>query len=236
MLTIEKRAEQPHTVAFVTFMTVDVLARKMIGIIGNRRMTKVRRYLGDSAGTTDVMAGLYLDHRGFSDAITHCLARSVGVHLTRRGGAIEGFGFSLDRDDETEAEVRERYHHPEKHWMGRREEITLVELDGWPGSPQRTDRIRIETWNKHGVGQEVIIVFDDLDVLEEIAWDIKGDIVREVCMWDEFCTVHNLHYEHHLHERSGACEGRPPTRGETLAALAANALKAEAEEAAKQVD
>lgn len=230
MTTIERRAEQRDTFAFVTSMTVDVLARKLIGLVGDRRMTMMRRYLGDHGGTPDVFAGLRIDRRGFSP-VSHRLGVGVGIHLKP---GINGIGFSVQRMSETEAEARERYHNPDKQWLGRREDIVYVELHGWPGQPHRDDKIRIERWNQHGVGEEIIVVFDDLDLLEEVAWDVKGDQVREVHMWDEFCTVCGLHFEHHLHHRSAACKGRPPTRGETLAALAANALKAEAEQAAAE--
>lgn len=232
MIDIEKRAQSRDTCAFVTLTTVDPLARKMIGLVGDRRVTMMRRYLGDHGGTADVMAGLRIDWRGFTP-VSHHPGRGVSIHL--RPG-IYGLGFSVQRDSDTEEGLRERYHHPERHWLGQRRDIVYVELRGCPGEPNREDGIRIERWNENGVGEEIIARFDDLDLLEELAWDIKGDKVREVHMWDEFCTVHGLHFEHHLHKRARACEGRPPTRGETLAALAANALKAEAEAAKTQVD
>lgn len=226
---IEKRAQSHDTNGFVTFMTVDVLARKMIGIVDDRRMTLMRRYLGDQGGPADVYAGLRIERRGFGPPVNHRLGHGVGIAL--RPG-IHGISFSVQRVSETEETAYERYHHPEQSGLlGRREDIVYVQLRGWPGSPHSEDRIRIERWNSHGVGEEIIVVFDDFDLLEELAWDVKGDREREVRMWDEFCTVCGLHFEHHLHKRTSACEGRPPTRGETLAALAASALKAETEAA-----
>lgn len=224
MITIEKRAQSRDTCGFVTPETVDTLAVKLIGMVDDRRMAMTRRYLGDRPGTPDVLAGLRVDWRGFSP-VSHRRGVGVGIHLTP---GINGVGFSMQRT-ETEEEARERYHSPDKQWLGQRRDLVYVELRGWAGQPHREDKIRIERWNEHGVGEEIIVVFDDLDMLEEIAWDIKKDRERQVHMWDEFCTVCDLHFEHHLHHRSTACKGRPPTRGETLAALAANALKAEAE-------
>lgn len=214
---IEKRAAMRDTCAFVTTETVDALAAKLIGMVGDRRMTMMRRYLGDHGGQPDVLAGLRIDRRGF-EPVSRREGRSVGIHLTP---GIYGLGFSVQRDGETEAEVYERYHYPEKHWLGRREDIVSVELRGWAGSPQRDDKIRIERWNQHGVGEEIIVVFDDVDLLEELAWDVKGDQVREVRMWDEFCDFHGFHYEHPSHERNGSCVGRAPTRAETLGVLLA---------------
>jgi hypothetical protein len=230
MLGIEKRAAMRDTCSFVTTETVDALAAKLIGMVGDRRMTMMRRYLGERGGTPEVLAGLRIDYRGFQP-VNHRPGMGVGIHLTP---GIHGVGFSVQRTSETEAQVRERYHHPEKHWLGRREDIVLVELRGWPGQPQRDDMIRVERWNQHGVGEEIIVVFDDVDLLEEIAWDVKGDKERQVHMWDEFCTLHNQHFEHPGHREfadRAHCTGRPPTRGETLAALAALALRAEAEAA-----
>lgn len=226
MLSIEKRTAMRDTCSFVTSTTVDPLARKLIGIVGDRRISLMRRYL-ERNGDPEVRAGLRIDRRGYSP-VDHRLGKGVSIHL--RPG-IFGLGFSVQHPSDTEEELRERYHHPERQWLGQRRNIVYVELRGWPGQPQREDLIRIERWNEHGVGEEIIAVFDDVDLLEEVAWDVKGDPVREVHMWDEFCTVHGLHYEHHLHTRGLDCRGRPPTRGETLAALAANALKTEAEAA-----
>ena len=217
MITIEERGNARNTCAFVTFMTVDVLARKMIGIVGDRRMTVVRRYLGERSDSSTVKTGLRLNQRGYGPAVNHRLGMGVTIHLMP---GIEGIGFSVQRNSDTEAELFERYHHPERHWLNRRENIVYVELRGCPGSPSREDTIRIERWNSNGVGEETIVAFDDFDLLEELAWDVKGDEERQVCMWDEFCDTHGLHFEHPNHLRGPDCKGRPPTRGETLRVLA----------------
>lgn len=224
MIDIDSRVRSHDTCAFVTFMTVDPLARKLRGIVGDRRMTMMRRYLGERAGTPTVTAGLRIDRRGFGDPINHRLGVGIGINL--RPG-INGIGFSVQRMSETEAEVYERYHNPDKQWLGRREDIIYVELRGRAGAPHREDSIRIERWNENGVGEEIIVVFDDFDPLEELAWDVKGDQVREVHMWDEFCDFHGMHYEHPNHPRNGQCKGRPPKRSETLAVLAHLAALAE---------
>jgi hypothetical protein len=235
VLTIEKRAEMRDTCSFVTTKTVDVLAAKLIGIVGDRRMTVIRRYLGERGGSPTVATGLRLNQRGYGPPVQHRLGRGVSIHLMP---GIEGIGFSVQRDSDTEDEVRERYHHPERHWLGRREDMIYVELRGWPGQPHKDDAVRIERWNSNGVGEEIIVAFDDFDLLEEIAWDVKGDERREVHMWDEFCDFHGLHYEHPSHERTGQCRGRPPTRGETLTVLGliASIAEAKADTDAGEVD
>lgn len=214
-----RRCQSRATNAFVVSETVDALAEKMVGIIGDRRMIKVHRYLGDGGGRPRVFAGLRVDRRSRDDGVYRRAGQSVSVYLARDSRGLEGISFGVRVDDETEDHVRDRYHHPEKQWLGQRSEITFVELKGWPGSPGREDSIRIEYWNENGVGQETILVFDDADPIQEIAWEVKGDTERYVLLWDEFCDTHNLHFEHPDHVAAG-CKGRKSTRAEDLAVLA----------------
>lgn len=220
MWPIEKRCQQRDTSAFVVAETVDLLADKLVGIIGDRRMTKMHRYLGDHGGTPRLFAGQRPDHRANGGPVNRREGQSVTVYLASQARGLESVGIGIGlHESETEEQVRHRYHHPEEQWLGQRRDITLVQLDGWPGSPCRDDQIRIEYWNEHGVGQETILVFDDVDHIEEIAWHAKGDPERRVYMWDEFCDAHGLHFEHPDH-RAGACKGRQPTLAENLAVLA----------------
>jgi hypothetical protein len=219
MSPIEKRCRQRNTNAFVVSVTVDLLAEKMVGIIGDRRMTKMHRYLGEQTGTPRLFPGLRVWHGGYGGAVNHRQGVGASVALASQTRSFEIVGFSIDRDGETEEQVRERYHHPEKQWLGQRRDITFVELDGWPGEPGREDSIRVEYWNQHGVGQETLIVFDDLNLVQEIAWDVKGDRERQMWMLDEFCHTHGMHFEHPDHQASG-CKGRQSTRAEDLAVLA----------------
>lgn len=218
MNQIERRCQGGSTRAFVTAETVDLLAEKLVRIIGDRRMSKMHRYLGQ-AGTPEVRAGLRVDRGAHSGGVHRRSGQSVAVCLTSQAGGLQGISFSIDRDDETEGQVAERYHHPDRQWLGQRRNITFVELNGWPGEPNRGDSIRIEYWNDHGVGQETIVVFDDFDPVQEIAWDVKGDQERQVWMWDEFCDTHGLHFEHPDHKHYG-CKGRNSTRAENLEVLA----------------
>jgi hypothetical protein len=219
MWTIEKRCRQRDTRAFVTADTVDLLGQKMIGIIGDRRMTKMHRYLGEQAGRPRLFPGLRMWHGGFGGPVTLRAAQSASISLASPARMFEGIGFSVGRDDETEQQAAERYHQPKKQWLGQRRDITFVELDGWPGEPGRDDSIRIEYWNDNGVGQETIVVFDDADLIQEIAWTVKGDKEREVHLDNEFCTVHGKHIEDPTH-KPAACTLRTATLAEDLALLA----------------
>lgn len=220
MIPIHIRAHRHDTNAFVTTETINPLATKLIGIVGDRRMTKTHRYLGDHGGTPQVFAGLRLERGGISGPVNHRPGESVGIHLASRSRGLEGIGFSIHIPGEDESEVARRYQHPEDEWMGQRRNITYVELTGWPGSPRRDDSIRIEYWNEYGVGQETIVVFDDVDMLNELFWDVTGSKERQVCMWDEFCIVHEQHYADPDHERGGKCDPQPPTMAQNLAVLA----------------
>lgn len=219
MLTIDARAQRCDTDAFVTTETIDPLARKLIGIVGDRRMTKTRRYLDDRPGVLDVYAGLRLERGGISGPVEHRPGEAVIIRLTSRSRGLQGISFGVHIDGEDEAEVARRFRHPENEWMGQRRNITYVELHGWPGSPRRDDHVRIEWWNEYGVGQEVIIVFDDFDMIDELFWDVTGDEKRQVCMWDEFCAHHRQHYADPDHKRGSDCDPRPPTMAENLSVL-----------------
>lgn len=217
---IEKRCGRRDTRAFVVADTVDALGEKMIGIIADRRMTKMHRYLGES-NKPRLFSGLRLWPGGYSGPTTQRSRQSVSVSLASNSRQFEGIGFSIGLDNETEEQAAKRYHNPEEQWLGQRRDITLVELDGWPGSRGRDDSIRIEHWNQHGVGQQTIVVFDDVDPIQELAWDVKGDKERQVCWDDEFCTFHTRHIEAAEHEyRSGVCALRQATLAENLRVLA----------------
>lgn len=217
--TIEQRYERRDTHGFVVAGTVDLLAEKTIGIIGDRRMTLMRRYLGEGAGTPRLYPGYRLWHGGFGDAVERRAGASVVVHVAGPGQRVDHVGFRVGPLEETEEQARERYQNPGDQWLGQRRDITFVMLLGWPGEPNLDDRVRIERWNEHGVGEETVVVFDDYDPVQEIGWAVKGDRVRQVQLWDEFCDTHGMHFEHPDHQRMG-CVGRQSTLAENLAVLA----------------
>lgn len=226
MSPIEKRCQQRNTQAFVATDTVDLLGRKMIGLVGDRRMTKAHRYLGEGRGTPELRAGLRVWHGGYGEPTTLRPGLSASISFANRRHLLEGIGFGV-RGDETEDQVAERYDDPERQWLGKRRDITLVELTGWPGEPGSDDSIRIEFWNESGVGQETVIAFDDVDLVQELAWIVKGDQVREMHLDDEFCTTCGLHVEDPGHQWAGSCVRRRATLAENLALLAVLAQRAE---------
>lgn len=220
MWPIEKRCQQRHTRAFVVADTVDLLGQKMVGIVADRRMTKAHRYLGEGRGTPKLTAGLQVWHGGYGGPTTLRPGLSASISLANGRSLLEGIGFSIRGESETEEQVADRYNHPERQWLGQRRDITLVELDGWPGEPRSDDLIRIEYWNEHGVGQETLLVFDDVDLVQELAWTVKRDKLREMHLDDEFCTRCGRHAEDPSHNwQPGSCVLRRATLRENLAML-----------------
>ena len=219
--SIAKRCQQRRTHAFVTPETVGPLGQKMIGLVADRRMTMMHRYLGEQSGTPRLYAGLRVWTGGLGPATIIRPGQSAAISLASVQRPLEGIGFSVGPERQTEEQLAERYHHPERQWLGERRDITLVELNGWPGSPTRDDSVRVEHWNQHGVGQETIVVFDDIDPIQEIAWIVKQDKEHRIHFEDEFCTLHRRHFEDPEHSfQPSRCALRPATLTENLTLLA----------------
>jgi hypothetical protein len=229
MYPFDKRLAQHDTNAFVVTTTVDGLAEKLLGIVGERRITLMRRYLGESGGEPRITTGLRLERGGYAGPITRRPTESVHVRLTNDARTWEGFGFGIHLASETEEQVAHRYRHPEEQWMGQRRDIMYVELHGWANEPRRDDRIVIERWNEHGVGEEVRIAFDDLDPVDVLARRIKGEPGENKALWDgSFCSSHDMHFERPDHPYSCShCLPRTATLAEDLAVLSVLARRAE---------
>lgn len=220
MLTIEQRcASSREFTAFVTPETVDLLGRRMIGVVGDRRITMVCRYVGDAASTPTVITGLRVRPNGINAPTMILPGRSTSIALGNSRHMSERVGIVIGLDDETEAQQAHRYHHPEEQFLQQRRNIMRVVLEGFPGSPCADDSIRIERWNENGVGKETIIAFDDINLVEELAWDIKGDAERRVHLDNGWCVHHSCHHEDPAHTYGGACYDRDATLAENLAVL-----------------
>lgn len=218
-LSIRQRCRRRETSGFVVPETVDLLTDRLLEVVGDRRMTLMHRYLGERPGTPRLFAGYRLWHGGLGEPVSITTGRGVSVVLRGPGQRSHVVGFRVAPHVETEKQARDRYDNPGEQWLGQRREITFVEVRGWPHEPHPEDHVRVEHWNENGLGEETIVAFDDMDPVEEIAWDVKGDLERHVHMWREFCDEHGLHFEHPDHQRT-ACTGRRSTRAEDLAILA----------------
>lgn len=93
MISIEKRLKLRDTHAFVVAETVDGLADKLLGVLADRRMTKVHRYLGETSTTPRVFPGLRVD-QGSRTPVTRRPGQSVGVHLASQSRRMEAQGYS----------------------------------------------------------------------------------------------------------------------------------------------
>lgn len=217
MLPIEQRCTRVTTRAFVTADTVDALADKMLGIIGDRRAIRLDQYLGDHAGIPELVPGQRVWHCGIGDPVRRTARQSMYVTLGSHIHGVKGVGFSIGHNDDTEDDLIARYN--SKQDPRARRDLTVVSLNGCPGEPRPKDNIRVEHWNKDGVGRATTLVFDDILVVEELAWDIKGDRERRVHLWDEYCDTHDMHVEHPEHPQRG-CSPRTATLAENLDVLA----------------
>lgn len=221
LIPIENRCKLSYTRGFVAPETVDALGEKMAAIIANRRMTLSRRYLGDRPGVPEMRAGLRV-RTGIDGPTTARPRESFSVHLTGEHWLSDRvLALNTHWDALNESQAKRCYDHPEEEWLGQRRDITLVELKGYPGSPRRDDSVRIEHWNEHGVGQETLVVFDDLDLIQEIAWTVKKDPERSAYLDTDFCTAHGVHFEDPGHAyQPSLCVSRTASLAENLDLLA----------------
>ncbi|QWF85757.1 hypothetical protein [Amycolatopsis sp. CA-230715] len=220
-LSIARRCEKRRTWGFVAPDTVDALGEKMVGIIAERRMTKMHRYLGERAGRPTLYAGLRVWTGGVFPGVTIRPRQSASVALASHQRPIEGVSFRIGRDALTEDQLAQRYHRSGQQGLDERRDITMVELTGSPGAPSGDDSVRIEYWNENGVGQETIIAFDDSDPIQEIAFDVGDDKDHTSYFVNEFCTVHSRHFEDPDHVfLPRQCVFRTATLAESLTRLA----------------
>lgn len=168
--SVEKRLRHRSAWVFVALDTIDALTDHVIGLLGpdeHRRMTIVQRYLrsdgdrGDVAGSLTIKTSLTRAGHGtrYPGGIDrHTQSNPFGKALTVwLGPGIEAFGFgAYAHEAATEDAVRARYHDTTR----RREDITLLHLNGFPGEPTKDDRVVIEHWNQFGVCSEVTVALD----------------------------------------------------------------------------
>lgn len=179
MLPLAERLSTRDSLVFVAMDTVDALADRVLGIFGEgREVTRIHTYRHtvpkdptdaqrENRGlqSLTVVTGLRL---ATLDEVHGPIKRwesvspvGKGLHIYLSPGLLEGFGFgAYEYESATEEQVIARYHsHVAGDTYSRRRNLTVVEIDGWPGSPNREDRIRIEHWNDHGVCSETLIAF-----------------------------------------------------------------------------
>lgn len=154
-----------QSLAYTVFIAEDTfedVAKFVIGVLGTgRRMTKIRRYVSerDRPGSLEVKTSLRLEVEpgpGWKlGGQSNPEGKSLGVRLEP---GIEGFGFGYYLNDEqaTEAQVRMRYRRMDKPIN-----VTYVAVEGTPGEYRHTDRIFITEYNQHGVCTETTIAFED---------------------------------------------------------------------------
>lgn len=155
---------------WVAMDNIDTITDHVLGVLGtNRHMTKIHRYVEQkghtlvSTGQLEVETGLHVkvqlpgDYQAPIDRWRQADPEGAGLVVRLDRGLLSAFGFSAHHyQNPTEKRARERY-----HGNYRRENVTMVRVDGEPGNPRLTDRIVIESWNERGVGTETTVAFED---------------------------------------------------------------------------
>jgi hypothetical protein len=160
VIDIAKRASEHRMVAFVAHDTIDVIMDRVERLVrSERRMTLVRRYLGEQSHMK-ISTGLVVD----TDARNGGLYRGrqnnpsgKWLSLVLRPG-IEMFSVSAHDKDGDEAEVQRRYNSTRKDC----DIITITGgADGYGFG--RQDQIELTRYNEFGVGEDVTIAFDTVE-------------------------------------------------------------------------
>lgn len=152
--------------AVVAGDTIEPLAERITKMLSHdRRLVKIHRYAHGQTMKTD--PGLRPDP-GREDAISLKAQRypeGLRQFWVDLSPGIHGFGFSAT-DSSLERRLRPTYERHHKRWIEGStgdsiydQPVTYVHVTGRGTEAGRDDRIEIESWNEHGVGQLTTIVF-----------------------------------------------------------------------------
>lgn len=140
--------------ALVAADTFDPLVERITKMLSHdRRMVKIHRYV-DRLDLT-VHPGLRLRDSDPIKVTTTTFPTQTRHFEARMGPGLHGLDFSAP-DDVTEADLRPRWDQCGKAYN---QQVTAITLTGRGTEPQRDDRIDIEHWNEHRVGQVTTYVF-----------------------------------------------------------------------------
>ncbi len=152
---------QRHLHAMVALDTIDHITERIRNLLAhNRRITLTDRYTYINNPPT-VTAGLTVDS---IDPWAGSSGKGVTVRL--KPGLLTGFGVAAyTHENATEKQEWKRFHAGKatsERRDERRRDMTEVEINGGlPGDgPARDDQLVIRRWNRDGVCQETVIVFD----------------------------------------------------------------------------
>lgn len=159
----ERIRRQRHVTAMAALDTVELLAERVQQLLSHgRRIAMTRRYTWVN-NPPEVYAGLLL---AGEPKLWH-QSDGVGFHVPLGPGLMANFGFDAwgYEGSATEADAWVRYHAGKaeaESFFDRRRDMTYVEIvGGLPGDgPARDDLIVIRPWNRDGVCDERVIVFD----------------------------------------------------------------------------
>lgn len=169
-------ADAPYTARFaqrsfralVADDTFDPLVERVKAMLsGDRRMVLTHRYLHRNELRTHVGLRLDTGDRYYDEDDNETYANTRDPFRVSENRYGRGFSASLapgihfvafaTEGDKTERQMRAAW---ESRGTGSHHRpVTQVHVDGWADSPSREDRIEIEFWNEHGIGQSTLILF-----------------------------------------------------------------------------
>ena len=159
---IAERATKRHDMyAYVASDTIEaIIARIEPMVRSGRRMTLMRRYLGDTDTAPDLRTGLVVDPNVRDGGVMvrrqdNPKGASLSVVLTH----ASGFGVSAYDSDGTEEEVAARYE-GEGH---QRRNCERIEVHGGLWGVGKEDRIVLNRFSDYGVGEQVVLAFDTVE-------------------------------------------------------------------------
>lgn len=158
---IDERAHRHQMRAFVAHDTIEAIVARIEPMVrSGRRMTLMRRYLG-SDEVFDFRTGLTLDTDTPSGGVEiRRQDNPAGMYAQFLLTHVTSFGVSAYAMDGDEDAVRARWHSEGR----RREDCVLIRITGGAdGAFGYTDKIEITRYNENGVGEQTIVVFDQLD-------------------------------------------------------------------------
>lgn len=165
MATVDRIRSQRHVTCMAALDTMDAIAERITKLLSyGRRISMTQRYTYTSHAP-DLYVGLTIDEQGHGGGILYA-SRDASKHLgVSLKPGIRGFGIgAYAGENDTEKAEWARYHAADDSDVFRkRRNMTVVTIEGGMAGDDgcaRSDALKIEHWNEHGVCDERVIGFD----------------------------------------------------------------------------
>lgn len=161
MASIDERATQHHMYAFVAIDTIEaIIARIEPMLRSGRRMTLMRRYVGDTDNAPDLRTGLHLEKDAWDGGVQiRRQDNPKGSYITAVLTHVSTFSVGAWESDGTEEQVRVRYQGKEQE----RRDCARIEILGGFHGMGKEDRIILTRFGEYGVGEQIVLAFDMIE-------------------------------------------------------------------------